>query len=1199
MFIESFSSSPASRRWLRWLAIAIGAFAALTVLAWLAAPPIARSQLESRLSQAFGRKTTVETVEFNPLQLRFTIRKLVVADPAGTTPLLSVDELIANFSSASVWRRAPVFDALKLVQPAISLARDRDGRYSVQDLIDAALAGFAGPPPQFSLNNIEIVDGSIAFDDGTTGRKHRVDRLAIGIPFLSSLPYQTDIRVTPRFEGTVNGAHFELGGTTEPFAQRREATIDVEFDALPLKDYLAYLPVKPRIELAGGAVTTHLKVVFVEGAPSERKLEVRGDAHIDGLALKRRDGTSLVAAERIAVALDRIDVFGRDARFASVVVDGPAIDVRRRTDGTLELAQPLFDIAPDAAARSPGTKPSGPVVPATPWRLTAAKAAIRRGTIAIADEISTFRSTLSDVVLDATNLSTKVGDKAHVALSFVSADRIATFKGEADVEPLVPAATGTFELTKFSLGLLFPFYKSALAVDVQKGSLDLAARFALGADGNVTLSEGVGSIADLALAYPGNRQPFWRLPAVAAGGVELDLRARKVTVADLQSRDAVMKLARERDGSIDVARLMKTTEATGTAASEGTWTLAFKKFIFDRASIDVEDRGSEPPVKLAIRALTLTAADYSNARGAKATISLRARAGERGRVAFDGALATNPVVTSGQLDVSGLALATVRPYVESRVNVSITGGALAAKGKIAVDVSDPAAIKAAWNGNVTVSDFAALDKPTASDLARWRRLTLEGVDVATEPSHIAIGQIDAEDYFARVIVYQDGTLNLTRLLTPGAEPQPVPESKSSAPPVGSASPREPLPISVGRITLAHGSVNYSDFFVRPNYSANLTDVTGSVTTMSAERAGDVAITARLDNTAPVEVSGRIHPFAKDLSLDLAAKARDVDLPPLTPYSVKYAGYGIESGKLTFDVHYRVENRKLVAENRLVLDQLTFNPQRIDSPTATKLPVLLAVSLLKDTRGVIDIQLPISGSLDDPKFSVGGLIVRVIVNLIAKAATAPFALLSAAFGKGEELSMVPFAPGSSTLDVEANKRLDTLGRALADRPALRLDIGGRADPAGDRDALRRSAVDSAMKRAKMKSLALADSAPASVDLVTIEAGERVRWLTAAYRDSSIKERPRNVIGVLKDLPPAEMEAILLADAKVDDDALRLLANARAERVKEALVTKGIAGERLFITAPRLSAESVAQAAEAAPRATGAASGSFSRVDLALR
>jgi hypothetical protein len=309
--------------------------------------------------------------------------------------------------------------------------------------------------------------------------------------------------------------------------------------------------------------------------------------------------------------------------------------------------------------------------------------------------------------------------------------------------------------------------------------------------------------------------------------------------------------------------------------------------------------------------------------------------------------------------------------------------------------------------------------------------------------------------------------------------------------------------------------------------------------------------------------------------------------------VKYAGYGIEKGKLTFDVRYRVENRKLTAENRLVLDQLTFG-ERVESPTATKLPVLRAVALLKDRHGVIDIQLPISGSLDDPQFSVGGLIARVIVNLITKAVTAPFALLASTFGGGEELSTLSFVPGSASIAADAKKRIDTLGKALADRPALKLDIGGRADPATDREALRHASVETAVRREKMKSLAAAGNAPASVDQVTLDAEERNRWLAEAYRSAALPDRPRNVFGMLTDIPPAEMEAMLFADAKIDDDALRQLANRRAQAVKDAIVATGVQDERLFLIAPRLGNE-----AGGVKVADGETPGAPARVDLALR
>jgi hypothetical protein len=219
-----------------------------------------------------------------------------------------------------------------------------------------------------------------------------------------------------------------------------------------------------------------------------------------------------------------------------------------------------------------------------------------------------------------------------------------------------------------------------------------------------------------------------------------------------------------------------------------------------------------------------------------------------------------------------------------------------------------------------------------------------------------------------------------------------------------------------------------------------------------------------------------------------------------------------------------------------------------------------------------------------------------VNLIGKAVTAPFALLAAAFGGGEELSTLEFAAGSAALGPEAQKRTDTLAKALSDRPGLKLDIAGHADPEGDRAALRRAAVDNALRREKSKSLAAAGTATAPPGQVTIGADERNRWLTAAYREAPLPDRPRNAIGMLKELPPAEMEAMLYAQAKVDDDALRALANTRAQAVKDAIAAKGVPGERLFLVAPRLGGEAGTTAASGNK---SVAAGAPSRVDLALR
>lgn len=365
-------------------------------------------------------------------------------------------------------------------------------------------------------------------------------------------------------------------------------------------------------------------------------------------------------------------------------------------------------------------------------------------------------------------------------------------------------------------------------------------------------------------------------------------------------------------------------------------------------------------------------------------------------------------------------------------------------------------------------------------------------------------------------------------------------------------------------------------------------MSGSVSALSATQAGNVEVAARIGNLAPVEVRGTLNPFAQELTLDLTAKATGVDLPPLSTYSGKYAGYGITKGALSFEVHYKIDNRRLTASNKLVLDQLTFG-ERVDSPTATKLPIALAVALLKDGNGAIRLDLPVQGSLDDPEFSVWGIIVQIIVNLITKAVTAPFALIGALAGShGEELAFIEFVPGRTELSAPAEAKLQTLAKGLADRPALKLDMTGRAVPDVDREGLKRVALDRAMRAQKQKALVAKGDAAPSLDALTIDATERAEYLAAVYRDTNLPNKPRNVIGFAKDIPPAEMESLLLATYAADDESLRALANQRAETVKEWFAGKGgIATERMFIVAPKLSADGIQD------------KGAPTRVDFAIR
>jgi len=324
----------------------------------------------------------------------------------------------------------------------------------------------------------------------------------------------------------------------------------------------------------------------------------------------------------------------------------------------------------------------------------------------------------------------------------------------------------------------------------------------------------------------------------------------------------------------------------------------------------------------------------------------------------------------------------------------------------------------------------------------------------------------------------------------------------------------------------------------------------------------------------VEIKGKINPLSKDLFLDIVADAKDIELSPMSPYAGKYVGYGIEKGKLSFNVKYKVENRKLSANNKIILNQLTFG-EKIESPTAIKAPVLLAVALMKDRNGVIDIDLPISGSLDDPQFSVGGIVLRIIVNLITRAVTAPFSLLASAFGggsgSGDELSYIKFDNGRSNLNQAAQAKIATLTKALNNRPALNLEIAGRVDPLTDLDGLKRVSIERKVKAQKLKELVRKGEAPRSVDDVQVAPEEYPRYLKAAYGEESFP-KPRNVIGLARDLPVPEMERLMMQYSKIGEDDMRQLASQRAQTVRDALMAGQIGAERLFVVAAKpLTAE----------------------------
>ncbi|OXC92118.1 hypothetical protein BMR85_002260, partial [Achromobacter sp. KAs 3-5] len=621
----------------------------------------------------------------------------------------------------------------------------------------------------------------------------------------------------------------------------------------------------------------------------------------------------------------------------------------------------------------------------------------------------------------------------------------------------------------------------------------------------------------------------------------------------------------------------------------------------DLTQFKARDESLKPVLDIAMQSLRITADRLALGPGpSNFTVAAAGVQGD-GKLDLKGVFTPQPLTVKTAVDLSNLNVASFAPYFASSLNATVRAVTLSAKGNAEFTAAaGNAPMKAGWKGGVDITDLDLQDRVNKDDFLNWKRLGFTGMDISVAGDKIGarLGDIALEDFYGRILLNAQGRLNVMDLVAaPGQAGGSITQDtqtpgRSAAPPAAAASAKgsgaASMPdISVNSVTLTRGRMTFTDRFVKPNYVAELSSIEGDITAVSSTnpQPAKVKVTGRVYTTAPLSISGIVQPFAKYLTLDLKASAKGVDLPRFTTYSAKYVGYPIKRGKLSVDLEYKIKNRALQATNHVVLNQLTFG-DKTNSPDATKLPVLLAVALLKDSRGNIDINLPISGSLDDPEFSVGGIVVRVLMNLVVKAVTSPFSLLASAFGGGEELSYVEFAPGSAVLTDDSLQRIETLTKALADRPALKMDISGRADPKTDTEGLRQAWVDAKIRAAKAADVAPRGKKPDPKG-VEVSGAERAKYLEAVYDDTDLKDKPRNFIGMAKSIPAAQMEAMLRAAAPVGEDQLRQLADARAQAVYEKLQAQEGLADRVFIVAPQLDADGIKD------------EGQPSRVDFSLK
>ncbi|GAB3785978.1 DUF748 domain-containing protein [Dyella agri] len=1145
------------------------------LLGFFAAPPIIRSQLQTRLTALLDRPVSVEAVHLNPFTLRLQLDKLHIGDRDGRSPFVDVDRAVVNASWTSLFRMAPVLDELSLQHPQLHIARSAPQQFNFSDLITKFTGGPPKPdskPARFALSNISVHDGDIAFDDAVTQASHRVDHLELGIPFIANLPRDTDVFVQPLLAMNVDGSPLRIAGQTKPFADSLESVVNFTLDHLDLPRYLGYVPTKLPVAIPRGQLSGQLELHFVQ-AKSGPQVRLGGQLQLDDFALATPDSAPILELGHAGAALDDMEPLLSRYRLGAVQLDKLDLHYTRQAGGHSN-----FD-ALTGGAPAPATTPATPAAPATEVRI--ASLALQGGRFDYTDASGRKPATL---VLE--NIHGTLRGLSILAAPAAAIDLAASLNGgslavNGKLDLANTRYDGKLSLKSVELAPLLPLAPPMLNAELAKGTMTADGQLQAnwGKAFNMSLQPATATIDDLALRQ-GSRTPLaWQ--SLEAGITRFDLASSTAQLDHVTLHGLQVEARRLPDGGVDLTDLAKSQPSHGPRKASPPspswhWSIAHVGVDGSLALTDPRIAGRRGRTEFKLGHASID--DLSDDMRKPLKLVLDGGIG-RGNLRLDGKLRPQPLDADLRVRATRLDIAPLQSLATVPLNVTLSSALLSADGRVRYRDHRPEALLN-WRGRVTLGNVRVQDKLTGDDFLRWSSLNASGLDMrmGEDVPHVTVAGLALDDFYARVIINANGRTNLQDVVAnPAAAPvsvtqaqqtptTPVPAPKPQAAPAPAGTAAAPAAdIRIGQITLARGHLNYTDDFIKPNYTANITELAGQVGAFGTAGGPPAALNlqGQLDDNAPVDITGTINPLAPVAFLDVKGKADGVELTHLSPYSGKYTGYPITKGRLTMDVHYQLDNGKLDANNHIFITQLTFG-DAIQGPGISHLPVKLAVALLKDADGNIDVNVPVSGSLDDPKFSVGSLIWHAFVNLIGRAVTSPFRLIASAMGGGgkqQDLGYVEFAPGSAVLDAKAQDKLAQIVKILQQKTALKLDITGRIDPKFDESGLRKVMVDDLVQQ----------EAGQGADLSKLSADDYDKYLKKAYKHAKFT-KPRDAIGLTKSQPPDVMRKLLETNAPVDADALRHLAERRADAVRAWMHGK-LDDNRVFVLAPKLDAKGI--------------------------
>ncbi|RDL22380.1 uncharacterized protein involved in outer membrane biogenesis [Pseudomonas jessenii] len=884
-------------------------------------------------------------------------------------------------------------------------------------------------------------------------------------------------------------------------------------------------------------------------------------------------GKEQVGFERLYADLQLDSLWTKAVHLSNIELDKPKTEILFAKDGKLNLLG-LFNI--------PASEPT-PVDPdAKPFPLRIDQIKLANGVVHFEDvrPSEPIEFLYDDLNFELKNLSTLPEDSADMTLVAIGPNggRI-DWSGNFSLIPIT--SEGTLKITDGNMKAFWPYVRDAVPLVLENGVMNLSTEYKLNLSKQteLQLNNIALSIAPFAIKAPDGR-PLAKLERLDVSETSVDLAKQQVVVGKIRSQKLETWAALEADGQLDWQKLFASqpskpaakaaaepasTPATADSpkpepsAPDKPWQVLLKDVQLRNYTVHLADRSANPPVTLDVTPLNVDLQDFDSLNGSPFKLKLDTGLGKQGKILADGTVNLAPVNAQLNVKTQDIDLRVAQSYINPFIRLELRSGMLGSDLKVNLKSTEPLALSV--TGRAQIDQLHTLDTLKTRDFLKWQQVVVEGLNYQHGDS-LSIDKVNLLQPYVRFMINDDRTTNIDDLLIP----QPA-DSGTTTAAAKPASKDKPLGIRIGGIAINDGSANFADFSLTPNFATAVQQLNGQIGTIDSRQSkpATVDIKGKVDRYAPVTIKGAVNPFDPMASLDITTSFKRVELTTLTPYSGKFAGYRIRKGRLNLDLHYLITKGQLKAENKVVVEQLQLG-ERVDSPDATSLPLKLAIALLKDVDGKISIELPVTGDLNNPQFSVMPIVWQTLRNLIVKAAAAPFKMIGGLVSGGgsQDLGTVSFAPGSSELNKDAEGALIKLSQALKERPALRLEIEGVAAKSSDGPLLAEQRLEREYQYNYYKMLQRrGDKVPAQASLIDVPDSEKGPLLEGIYRTRLKTQPPAEWKDLGKEERTAKMREGVIQFWSSSDVLLRQLGQDRASSIKDFLVDKGqLADDRVY-------------------------------------